>query len=135
MDTSLPPIPNDLWPQVIPAIGKRLPGRMLVLEIPAFSENLLLSVLCRAVYHEMRWAGEWAAQIGQTSKRDFPSARELSRHSAENAARLLTIYTAIYPRAQYQSENDPAPDGLKAGASRSYQIHLRDSLQRKQKQE
>lgn len=133
MDSSLPPISDDLWPKVSPVIVAPKPGGRVALEIPALTENLLLPVLCRAVHHEMRWAGQWAAGIGVATKREFPSEEALSRHSAENAARLLAIYAALYTAYACQGSLNPTPAELKAAASRSYQIHLRDSLHQKQK--
>ena len=126
MASSLPPIPADLWPKVILVTGKRPPGRMLTLEIPGLSERPLLSALSRAVHQEMRAAGEWAARIGTTPKKEFPSEQEFFRHRAEEAARLLAIYTALHGSAQYISSFDPTPAALKAEASRSYQLGLRD---------
>jgi hypothetical protein len=133
MDTPLPPVPADLWPEVIALSAKRPKGRMLTLEIPCFSENLLLTVLCRAIHHEMRWAGEWTARIGQNPKREFPSEQDFARHSAENAARLLAIYTAIYRNGEFPPMSDPNPEDLKAGATRSYQIALRNEREQQQR--
>ncbi len=132
-DASLPPIPPDLWPEVIPIPAKRPTGRVLVLQIPCFSENLLLSSLCRAIHHEMRWAGEWAARIGQNPKREYPSEQDFARHSAENAARLLAIYTAIFRNAEFPPTSDPSPEDLKATASRSYQNALRDQREQQRR--
>jgi len=130
MDNSLPPIPAALWPKISPVIATSKPGGKITLEIPAVTENLLLPVLCRAVHHEMRWAGQWAAGIGVATKREFPSEEALSRHSAENAAQLLAIYTALYTAYAYHGPANPTPNELKAAASRSYQLQLRDSLHR-----
>jgi hypothetical protein len=132
---SLPAIPADLWPKVCPVIARLKPGGKMVLEIATLPENLLLPVLCRAIHHEMRWAGQWAAGIGLSSKREFPSEEALSRHSAENAARLLSIYSALHAAHSYQGALNPSPDDLKAAASRSYQTQLRDSLRRNSQDE
>jgi hypothetical protein len=126
MTSSLPPIPADLWPQVISVTGKRLPRRMLTLGIPGLSERPLLSALSHAIHREMRAAGEWAARIGSSPQKDFPSEQAFSRHRAEEAARLLAIYTALHGSAQYVSSFDPNPETVKAGASRCYQMGLRD---------
>jgi hypothetical protein len=135
MILSLPPIPAHLWPKVIPVTGQRPPGRMLTLEIPGLSERPLLSALSRAIHQEMRAAGEWAARIDPTAKKEFPSEREFSRHRAEEAARLLAIYTALHGSAQYVSSFDLTPDALKAAASRSYQLGLRDVREQESKQD
>jgi len=132
-DNALPPVPDDLWPEVAAISTKRPKGRRLALEIPCFSENLLLTVLCRAIHHEMRWAGEWTARIGQNPKREFPSEQDFARHSVENAARLLAIYTAIYRNGEFPPMSDPKPEDLKAGATRSYQIALRNEREQQQK--
>jgi len=133
MDNALPPVPADLWPCVATVIAKPKPGGRIILELPALSEILLLPILCRAVHHEMRWAGQWAAGIGVATKREFPSEQALSRHSAENAVRLLAIYSALYTAFACQASLTPTPEELKAAASRSYQIQLRDSLERNQR--
>jgi hypothetical protein len=108
---------------------------MLTLEIPGLSERSLLSALSSAVHQEMRAAGEWAARIGTTPKKDFPSEREFFRHRAEEAARLLAIYTALHRSAQYISSFDPTPAALQGSASRSYQLGLRDVREQENKQE
>jgi hypothetical protein len=126
MKQSLPPIPGDLWPNVIAVSARRPEGRMLALEIPGLSESILLTILCRAVYHEMRSAGEWTARINPGSKPEYPSEKDFARHSAENAARLLAIYTALFGLADYTRDFDPTPADLKSGATRSYQMGLRD---------
>ena len=134
MDASLPPVPADLWPKVIPVTGQRPPGRMLTLEVPGLSERPLLSALSRAIHQEMRAAGEWAARIGSTPKKEFPSEQDFFRHSAEEAARLLAIYTALHGSAHYVSSFDPTPQDLKATASRSYQMGWRDARQSQREQ-
>jgi hypothetical protein len=134
MDASLPPVPTDLWPKVIPVTGKRPPGRMLTLEIPGLSERPLLSALSRAIHQEMRAAGEWAARIGSSAKKEFPSEQDFSRHRAEEAARLLAIYTALHASAHYVSSFDPTPEGMKAATSRSYQLALRDARRSQREQ-
>jgi hypothetical protein len=133
MISSLPPIPADLWPKVISVTGKRLPGRMLTLEIPGLSEGPLLSALSRTIHQEMRAAGEWAARIDPTAKKEFPSEQEFSRHRAEEAARLLAIYSALHGSAQYVGSLDRNPESLKAAASRSYQLGLRDVREQEKK--
>jgi hypothetical protein len=126
MKQSLPSIPDDLWPNVMAVSACRPKGRMLALEIPGLSESILLTILCRAVYHEMRSAGEWTARISSGPKPEYPSEKDFARHSAENAARLLAIYTALYGLTDYTRDFDPTPADLKSGATRSYQMGLRD---------
>jgi hypothetical protein len=132
MDTILPPLPPDLWPHTHPAGGSRPQGRMLALEIPGMSESLLLGVLARAIHHEMRTAGEWAARIASEADKDFPSAKDFARFRAENAARLLTLYAALFASSQYVSTSDITPEALKAAASKSYQFALRDERAKQQ---
>jgi hypothetical protein len=132
MNTSLPPFPADLWPKVIAVAGTRPPGRMLTLEIPGLSESPFLNALSRSIHLEMRAAGEWAARIGSASDKDFPSSQAFSRHRAEEAARLLAIYTALHASAQYITSFNPTPEVLKASASRSYQLGLRDERETQQ---
>jgi hypothetical protein len=126
MKQSLPPIPDDLWPIVIAVSARRPKGKMLALEIPGLSESILLTILCRAVYHEMRSAGEWTARISHGPRPEYPSEKDFAQHSAENAARLLAIYAALYGLAEYTRDFDPTPADLKSGATRSYQMGLRD---------
>jgi len=134
MDASLPPVPPDLWPKLIPVTGQRPPGRMLTLEVPGLSERPLLSALSRAIHQEMRAAGEWAARIGSTPKKEFPSEQDFFLHRAEEAARLLAIYTALHGSAHYVSLFDPNPESVKAAASRSYQLGWRDARRSQREQ-
>jgi hypothetical protein len=83
----------------------------------------------------MRAAGEWAARIGSASDKEFPSFKAFSRHRAEEAARLLAIYTALHGSGQYICSFDPTPEALKATASRSYQRALRDERERQPRQD
>jgi hypothetical protein len=106
---------------------------MLTMEIPGLSERPLLSALSRAIHREMRAAGEWAARIDPTAKKEFPSEQEFSSHRAEEAARLLAIYAALHGSAQYVSSFDPNPEALKAAAPRSYQLGLRDVREQEKK--
>ena len=122
MDSSLPPLPADLWPHALAAQGSRPKGRLLTVEIPGMSENLLLSVLARAIHLEMRAAGEWAARITAAADTDFPSAKEFSCFRAENAARLLALYVAVFAAAQYIGSSDQTPEALKASASRNLSV-------------
>lgn len=127
MDNALPPLPADLWPQVYSARASHPKGKMVSLEIPGLSENLLLAVLARAIHLEMRAAGEWAARVGTPSDKEYPSARSFSRYRAENAARLLTLYTSLFAATQSRTTSDQTPEALRAAASTSYQRGVRDT--------
>lgn len=126
MSPAVAPLPSDLWPQAYPAKSSRTRCHMLTLEIPGLTEALLLSVLARAIHLEMRAVGEWTARIETSVDKDFPSAREFACLRADNAARLLALYVAVFAAAQYVSASDIAPEALKSAASQSYQFALRD---------
>ncbi len=133
METSpapeLPPAPPDLWPSVPPATATLAHGQLLSLHVPIFAERPLLTALARSVHLEMTCAGEWAARGGdrQTpqSKRQ-QDARGLARHFAQEAARLLSLYTAAYESARQTSEFQLRPDTLKEHATQTYRRALRN---------
>ena len=120
MNTSLPPIPADLWPKVSLVTSYRPTDGRLTLEIPGLSEGPLLTALSRAIHLEMRSAGEWAARIGEPREKGIPGPTDFRRLDTENAARLLAIYTAVHGCASYLSAFDLSPEALKTFASRSY---------------
>ncbi len=128
MDISLPPIPTDLWPKITGVSAKRLKPNRLILEIPIAAGTPLLAALSLAVRLEMRSAGEWAARISPTPKQAFPLEPVFVRANAQNAGRLLAIYTALYRAAP--SPMELYPDALQAAASRSFQIRLRNGHRR-----
>ena len=123
----LPPAPANLWPKVSPVTSYRPTGGRLTLEIPGLSEGPLLTTLARAIHDDMRAVGKWAARAGEPRDRSLLSAKEFSRVRAENAARLLAIYAALYGSANYIGLSDLSPEALKASASRSYATAFHDA--------
>ncbi len=124
MKTSVVPT-DDLWPKVYAVMSYRPTGGKLTVEIPGLSEAPLFAALSRAVHLEMRAAGEWAARMGEPREKGLPGPIDFCRYRLENAARLLAIYTALHSSASYVGALDPAPEALKASASRSYANALR----------
>lgn len=136
MGTSLPPIPADLWPKTAPVSATRNHEGFgfLALEIPSLSERPLLSVLSRGIHREMEDAGKWAARISPADKNKFiPTPRDFSRLCAEDAARLLAIYTSAYAAREVPSELELSPDALKASASRAYSNAFQSEKQSQEK--
>ncbi len=132
MDTPLPPIPADLWPKTLLVEATRPDGRSLSLEIPSLSERPLLDALSRAVHLNMEGAAKWAARVSTTDKA-FPSPREFSRLHADDAARLLAAYTALYHHREFPSDLSLSPEALKASASRAYAAAFQFEKQTQQK--
>jgi len=123
METSLPPIPADLWPKTAPvSVTRNNEGfGFLAVEVPSLSERPLLSVLSRGIHREMEEAGKWAARISPADQdKRIPTPRDFSRLCAEDAARLLAIYTAAYEAREVRSELELTPEALKTSASRAY---------------
>ncbi len=133
MDIPTTPTISDLWPQVPAVTGTRPQGGRLTLEIPGLTESPLLTALARSVHLEMRAAGEWAARVDEPKDKGlFPGPRAFARLRADNAARLLAIYIALHRGGHYIHASDLTPEALKASATRSYEIALRDGQKQSQ---
>jgi hypothetical protein len=110
----------DIWPKVGEVSAHRPPDRRVSVEIPGLSELPLLAALSQAVHLEMRAAGGWAARVDDPREKGIPGPKEFTSHRAENAARLLAIYTAVYRCGIYTGSFDPTPEAVKTSATRSY---------------
>lgn len=121
---SLLPAPADLWPKVPAAEAVHRSDALLTVQVPLFSVRLLLRTLSLSVESEMASAGRWAAQGGDrpnqgTRRRRL--ARQAARGFANQAARLLALYAAIYPRVRHgMTALLPSPEGLRAEATLAY---------------
>jgi len=136
MDSPLPSLPADLWPKSAPVSATRQDEGFgfLALEVPSLSERPLLSVLSRGIHREMEDAGKWAARISPADKDKFiPTPRDFSRLCAEDAARLLAIYTAAYQARDVPSELELSPEALKVSASRAYSNAFQSEKQSQEK--
>jgi len=127
MNASPATVADDLWLKIVAVTAHRPPGGRVTLEIPGLSEGPLLTMLARAIHDDMRAAGKWAARISEPQDKSLLCAKDFFRVRTENAARLLAIYAALYGSANYISIFDLSPEALKASASRSYAIALRDA--------
>jgi hypothetical protein len=131
MDSSapLPQAPLDLWPKV-PAVQARRPaGHLLMVEIPGLSDGPLLTALARSVHFAMHTAGGSAArsEAKRVTEGSSPqAAKEVSLCFAEEAARLLSIYTAVHGASPSIHEFHITPSDLKEKATRSYQLGFRN---------
>ncbi len=125
--TSLPPVPDNLWPEVALVRPKAMP-----LAEEGFSVPLddIAGRLARSVHLEMRGAGECAAKA-EAAQGALPLHRaELRFHSrirAEAAARCLARYQAVHAGlGPLKKLSQPSPTALKAAATVSYQLGVRD---------
>lgn len=121
---SLPPIPEDLWPKLLPE------PRETNLADDAWPLTLIQlgEILVRSVQREMETCGEYAAraELAPTKERSL----QLTIHAhmrADAAARLLLTYEEAYPQAMAAgAQSLPTPAQLKIEATSSYRIARRE---------
>jgi len=136
METSLLPLPPDLWSEGHRSTTHRLPAHpSLFLEIPPWAEGDVLTALSRSIHQEMQCAGGWAARpntVVSTGKKQI-SSQAMSHLFAQNAANLFSAYAALYAAVRPKDITHLTPDALKDSASRSYElgIHLEQQSQQK----
>ena len=134
MDAPLPPVPADLWPTIPPTRSQRALHKAFSVEISNEAAKPLLKALSHSVHLEMEGAGQWAARPDSGSvTKGFSSAQATSRQFAQDAARLLSIYAAVYSAADSPGQDALNPETLKASATRSYQIGFRNEREELQK--
>jgi hypothetical protein len=132
---SLPPAPDDLWPKVAapnPSVQSQLQSEVFPAPLAEAA-----GILGRAVHLEMQAAGEYAAKTVMPPPSMRPHevhlrAAELRFHHrlhTESAARLLRIYSFVHADVVYRgSSSIPTPAQLKAAATRTYRMAVRDEL-------
>ncbi len=132
----LPRAPLNLWPEVPPSTATHATGKLLTVEVPIFAERPLLTALARSIHFEMTAAGEWAARGGEEASPQNPrqrEARRLSQRFAEEAARMFSLYTAVYQSVRETSEYQLAPDVLQEHATTTYRRAIRNERENLQR--
>jgi hypothetical protein len=137
MNPRVLPTSSDIWPATATAKACRIPSGGLYVEIPALSESSVLTAMLRSVHQEMQCAGGWAARpdVVVSVEDGMISPQAHSRRFAEGAARLLSIYTALYGAVRPATPFDASPAQLKESAAQSFAYGFHLELQRQQQSE
>jgi hypothetical protein len=136
METPPFPRPPDLWPNTAATSTHRLPGNpSLFLEVPPDAQADLLKLLDYAVHQEMRSAGMFAARENTTVDlgNERISSEVFSRRFTAKAARLHSIYTALYAAVRPEEIFDLTPKAMKESASRFYELGFHEEKQAQQR--